>query len=194
MSLFWQRIINIIFKPRRGWLEIKNEKLPVKRLFTTHALIIAIIPAAVQFLKMSVIGTALLGLHFRAPVALGLIHACLYYVLSLVGVSILAVLIYVLAPSFNSRKDLDLAANLAVFSIIPAWVGEVFILVPYVGFIWLFIALYSLVLLYLGLPVLMETPANQLLMYFIVVMILGLVVVPLVSIIPNLFFPGLPVL
>lgn len=194
MSLFWQRIIDVIFKPRKGWLEIKNEKLPVKRLFITYALTIAIIPAAVQFIKMSVIGTALLGLHFRAPIALGLIHGCLYYVLSLIGVFILASLIYLLAPSFNSRKDFDLAANLAVFSIIPAWLGEIFILVPYVGFIWVFIALYSLVLLYLGLPVLMETPANQLVMYFVVAMILGLVIVPLVSIIPNLFFPGLPVL
>jgi hypothetical protein len=103
-------------------------------------------------------------------------------------------LVYVLAPSFNSRKDFDLAANLAVFSIIPAWLGEIFILVPYVGFLWVFIALYGLVLLCLGLPVLMETPVDQLVMYFTVVMISGFVIVLLVSMIPSLFFPGFPVL
>lgn len=194
MNLSWQRIIDIIFKPAKGWPEIKKEKLPAKKLFIAYALTLAIVPAAVQFIKMSVIGTALLGLHFRVPIAVGLVHACLYYVLNLIGVCVLASVVYVLAPSFNSRKDFDLAANLALFSVIPAWLGEVLILVPYAGFIWVFIALWGLVLLYLGLPALMETPRDQLVLYFIVVMISGFVIIPLVSIIPNLLFPGLPAL
>ena len=194
MNHFWRRIVNIISRPGKTWVEIKNEKLPAKKLFITYALTTATVPAAAQFIKMSVIGKALFGLHFRVPIAFGLVHASLYYILSLVGVLALASLVYVLAPSFNSRKDFDLAANLAVFSIIPAWLGEIFILVPYVGFIWVFIALYGLVLLCLGLPVLMETPADQLVMYFTVVMISGFVIVLLVSMIPSLFFPGFPVL
>ncbi len=194
MNLFWHRIVNIIFKPGKTWLEIRNEKMPAKELFSTYALTVAIIPAAVQFLKMSVIGTALLGFHFRFPIVSGLIHACFYYVLCIVGVFVVAGLIYFLAPSFGSRKDFDLAANLALFSVMPVWVGEVLILVPYVEFMFLFAALYGIVLLYLGLPVLMETPRNQVLMYFIVIMVTGFIVVPLVSIIPNLFFPRLPAL
>ncbi len=194
MSLSRQRIADVILKPGTGWTEIKNEKLPAKKLFVTYALTLAIVPAAVQFIKMSVIGTALLGLRFRVPVAVGLVHACLYYVLSLAGVFALASLVFALAPSFRSRKDFDLAASLAVFSVIPAWLGEVLILLPYIGFIWVFVALWGLVLLYLGLPVVMETPRDQLLMYFIVIMISGFVIIPLVSIIPNLFFPGLPAL
>jgi hypothetical protein len=178
MKIVW-RIIAIILKPRETWLEIKSEQIPVRTLFAAYASIIAIVPAAAGFIKMSLLGTTVLGIHFRVPFVSGLIHACFSYVLGLAGLFIMSFVIHSLAPSFDSRKDLDSAAKLAVFSITPAWIGEILVMVPHLGFIRFLIALYSLVLLYLGLPVLLDTPGDKFMMYFIVILLISFVIFPL---------------
>lgn len=193
MKIIW-RVIAIISRPRETWLEIKSEQIPVRALFAAYASLIAIIPAAAGFVKMSFIGTTVLGIHFRIPVMSGLIHACFYYIVSLIGVFIIAFIIHALAPSFDSRKDLESAAKLAVFSTTPAFVGEILVMAPYLGFIRFLIAMYSFVVLYLGLPVLMETPGEKRVMYFIVIVLVSFVVFPLVLMIPSLFLPSLPII
>ena len=173
---------------------MKAEQTTVKELFTSYAVILAIIPAAAGFIGMSLIGTSMLGMHFRIPFISGLFHAIISYVLTLVGVYVVAFIIDALAPSFDSRKDILSAAKLAVFSFTPAWIGGIFMIIPALGMITLLASLYGLYLLYTGLPVLMETPKEKTLGYFVVVIIVSIVVSLLINVLARLVLPSGPMM
>ncbi len=148
-----ERAKSIMFKPSDTWAVVKNEQTTIKELFVSYAAILAIIPAAASFIGMSLVGTSMLGIHFRIPFVAGLVHAIVSYVLSLVGVYVVAFIIDALAPSFNSRKDILSATKVAVFAFTPAWVGGIFMLVPMLGILTLLASLYGLYVLYIGLPI-----------------------------------------
>lgn len=189
-----ERAKNIMLKPAATWETVKAEETTIKELFTSYAMILAIIPAAAGFIGMSLIGTSMLGIHFRIPFISGLFHAIISYVLTLVGVYVVAFIIDALAPSFNSRKDILSATKLAVFSFTPAWVGGIFMIIPALGMITLLASLYGLYLLYAGLPVLMETPKEKTLGYFVVVIIVSIVVSLLINVLARLVLPSGPMM
>ncbi len=189
-----ERAKNIMLKPAATWETVKAEETTIKELFTSYAMILAIIPAAAGFIGMSLIGTSMLGIHFRIPFISGLFHAIISYVLTLVGVYVVAFIIDALAPSFNSRKDILSATKLAVFSFTPAWVGGIFMIIPALGMITLLASLYGLYLLYTGLPVLMETPKEKTLGYFVVVIIVSIVVSLLINVLARLVLPSGPMM
>jgi hypothetical protein len=189
-----ERAKDIMFKPAATWEAVKAEQTTIKELFASYAVILAIIPAAAGFIGMSLIGTSMLGIHFRIPFISGLFHAIISYVLTLVGVYVVAFIIDALAPSFNSRKDILSAAKLAVFSFTPAWIGGIFMIIPALGMITFLASLYGLYLLYTGLPVLMETPKEKTLGYFVVVIIVSIVVSLLINVLARLVLPSGPMM
>lgn len=171
-----ERAKAIILKPKETWEIIKAEQTTVRELFTSYAAVLAVIPAAATFIGFSLVGYSLPVGHYRVPVLSGLVHAILQYVLTLVGAYAVAFIIDALAPKFDSRKDLTAAAKLAVFAATPAWVGGALAILPALSPLILIASLYSLYLFYIGLPVMMETPKEKTLVYFIVVIIASIVV------------------
>ena len=171
-----ERAKAIILKPKETWEIIKAEQTTVRELFTSYAAVLAVIPAAATFIGFSLVGYSLPVGHYRVPVLSGLVHAILQYVLTLVGAYAVAFIIDALAPKFDSRKDLTAAAKLAVFAATPAWVGGALAILPALSPLILIASLYSLYLFYIGLPVMMETPKEKTLVYFIVVIIASIIV------------------
>lgn len=171
-----ERATAIITKPRETWGIIKAEQTTVKELFTSYAAILAVVPAAASFVGFSLVGYSLPGGHYRVPITSGLVQAILQYVFTLAGAYAVAFIIDALAPKFDSRKDLAAAAKLAVFAATPAWIGGALAVLPALAPLILIASLYSLYVLYVGLPVLMETPKEKSLVYFIVVIIASIVV------------------
>lgn len=72
---------------------------------------------------MSFVGASSLGIYYRIPIATGLVHAILPYVLTPVGIYVAALIIAALAPSFDSKKKKLPAMKVAVFSFTLAWIG-----------------------------------------------------------------------
>ena len=58
-----------------------------------------------------------------------------------------------------------------MFAATPAWIGGALAVLPALAPLILIASLYSLYVLYVGLPLLMETPKEKSMMYFIVVII-----------------------
>ena len=189
-----ERAKGIMFKPAQTWETIKAEQTTIKDLFTSYAAILAIIPAAAGFIGMSLMGTSMLGIHFRIPFLYGIGHAVISYVLTLVGVYVVAFVIDALAPSFNSRKDILSAVKVAVFSFTPAWIGGIFMILPMLAILTFLASLYGLYLLYTGLPILMETPREKTLGYFVVVIIVSIVVSLIINVLARLVLPSGPMM
>ncbi len=190
MDLF-ERVKNIILKPSSTWSEIKEEKTTISELYTSYAVILAAIPAVAQLIGYGVIGHSALGVHFRWGIGRAFGHAIIFYILTLVGIYVVAQITDALAPSFGSKKNIINAFKAVVFSMTPGWIGGIFHIIPSLSILALLAGLYGIYLFYLGLPVLMETPKEKSLVYVVVVIVVSIVVHVVIGTITGaIFTPG----
>ena len=170
------RAKNILITPKTEWEVIKNEQTSTSDLFTKYVLILALIPVIATFIGQSLIGISLgpFG-SYKIPVSNGLIYAVVYYILSIVGVYLVAFIIDALAPSFGSTKNMDASLKVAVYSYTAAWIAGIFGIIPILGILGI-LGLYSLYLMYLGLKIVKDTPLDKLVGYLVVVIIIAIVI------------------
>ncbi len=183
-----QRVKDIILKPKDVWPAIKTEQVTIKELYTSYAALLAAIPPIASFIGMSLFGISMMGMRYRTSFGMGISHLVVSYVLTLVGIYVVAQIIDALAPSFNSQKNLVNAAKVVVFSWTPSWVAGVLFLIPALSPIALLFSLYSLYLFYLGLPILMDTPKDKALGYFVVTILLSIVIFILIGTVSRALF------
>jgi len=117
-------------------------------------------------------------------------HAIVRYVLTLVGVYVLALIIDALAPTFSGEKNIDQAFKLAAYSYTPGWLVGIFALIPALGFLGI-LGLYGIYLLYVGLPVLMKSPQDKSKRYTITIIIAAVVIFIVIGVISRVFMPGM---
>jgi len=159
------RIQALLLRPRDTWRAIAEEPGDARSLFLGYAVWLAAIPAIATFIGTSLVGTSVLGVAIRVPLLTGLVHLSVGYALSLAGVWLLGQIVAWLAPRFGGVADPTRGLKLAVYGATAAWVGGVFAIVPALAPLALLAGLYSLVLLYLGLPLLMQNPPERTLPY-----------------------------
>ncbi len=117
------------------------------------------------------------------------------YVMSIIGVYILAYIIDILAPTFGSKKHLPTSMKIVVFAYTAAWVGGIFNLIPALSILGAIANIYSFVLLYKGLQIVKEVPQNKMLGYFVAVIIAAIIVYGITgAIITRIAFGGSPML
>ena len=185
-----KRVKNILLNPATEWETIKKEDHMVSDLFTQYALKLAAIPAISGLIGFT-FGRAFYNPSFGA----NLKWAISMYVMSIIGVYILAYIIDVLAPTFGSKKHLPTSMKVVVFSYTAAWVGGVFSLVPALAIFGVLASIYSLVLLYKGLQIVKEVPQNKMVGYFVAVIIASLIVYGITgAIITRIAFSGNPMM
>jgi hypothetical protein len=175
------RAKNILLQPRSEWHAIDAEPHTVQDLYTSYVMVLAAIPAVFGFLG---------GISMGMPLESGVAQLALHYLLALGTVYLFAIIINELAPSFGSRKDFMQALKVAAFAPTAAWLGGVFNVHPALAILGLAASLYSLYLLYLGLPVLMKTPEDKTVPYGAVVIIAMIVIVVIVGTIVALVAPN----
>ncbi len=145
-------------------------------------MILAAIPPIASFIGLSLLGFSMLGFSYRLPLGWGISHAVVSYVLSLVGIYVVALIIDALAPNFGSQKNLINAMKVAVFSWTPSWIAGILMIIPALSPIAVLLSLYSLYLFYLGLPILMDTPKDKAMGYCIVTIVVSIVVFILIGV------------
>lgn len=162
MAKLIERARKVLFSPKSEWPVIAGESATIKGLYTQYILILAALPAVFGFIKGSLIGHGAFGIHVRTPMLAGLASMVVGYVLSLVVLYLVALIINALASRFDARKDLVQAMKVACYAWTAAWIAGIGVIVPGLG--WL-IALaggvYSIYLLYLGLPHAMQCPPEK---------------------------------
>lgn len=182
------RVRRILTVPREEWPVIKTEPGDPAYVYTKYVLILAAIPAICMFIGWVVIGQSMpfVG-RFRLPVFGGLRMAIFQYCGALLSVYVSAFVIAKLAPTFDSKPDLNQALKLVAYSMTPAWIAGVLYIIPALGVLVILAGLYGLYLLYIGMPVLMETPEPKVVGY----LVLSIVVIIIVMFIVALIFGAL---
>jgi Yip1 domain len=187
-----ERVKNILLMPAKEWEVIDTEPTTVAGLYTGYIMPLAAIGPIAQLIGYSVFGfrTPFGGSVYRIPIGSALTGAVVSYVLALVGVYLLALIIDALAPTFGGTKSQIQALKVAAYSSTAAWVAGIFALVPGLRMLGI-LGLYSIYLLYLGLPILMKAPKDKAVGYTVVVIIAAIVLFFVVGAVAGRF-AGMP--
>ena len=171
-----ERVRAILTKPAETWDVIDTERTPVAELYRGYVMILAAIPAVCSTLGMSLIGVGGFGFSYKVPILWAVGQGVLSYVLALVMVYVMALIIDGLAPNFGGTKDRAQAFKIAAYAPTASWIAGVFTLLPAISIVAVLGGLYSLYILYLGLPKLMKVPQERSGGYFGVVLVVAIVV------------------
>ena len=156
------RIKNILMSPRTEWAKIAEEPATVQSLYVGYILILAAIGPLAILIRSGGVAIAV---------------AIAQYVIALLVVYLIALIVDVLAPTFNGTKDFMQSLKLVAYSYTAAWIAGVFLLLGSTlgGLIGLLAAIYAWYTFYLGVPVLKKCPPEKAVGYTIVVVLCGIV-------------------
>lgn len=159
------RVKRILLTPRTEWEVIEAEQTTPAALYRGY-----VAPLAAVWPVNQLIGDTVIGIPapfvgtIRVPFGTALINALMTYVLTLAATYILALVIDALGPTFNGQRNQIQALKLAAYASTAVWAVGVFAIIPWARPLAI-VGVYSLYLLYLGLPVLMKAPREKVLPY-----------------------------
>jgi hypothetical protein len=156
-----ERAKRILLSPRAEWQVIDAEPTSAAQLYTTYVMPLAAIGPISQMIGYSVFGITVPFMGtYRVPFGSALASALVSYLLALAATYALALIIDGLAPTFNAQRNQIQALKVSAYSSTASWVAGIFLLIPGVRVLTI-LGLYSLYLLYLGLPILMKAPREK---------------------------------
>jgi hypothetical protein len=186
------RVQSILLQPGATWKAIDGEFTKPSQLYTSYILPLAAVGPICTAVGMTVFGLRipLVGATFRVPITSALTQAAVQYVLAIVGVFVIQQIVNALAETFGGTKNSVQALKVAAYSSTAAWVAGAFNLIPALALVGMLVSLYSLYLLYAGLPVVMKAPKDRAMGYAIVVIIGVIVVFLIAGAVSAAFLPG----
>ena len=160
-----ERVKNMLLTPKTEWEVVNTEIARPDSLFIGYVLPLSI---------LSAVGPILSGILFGSifGITYFLITAVIAFLSSIIGFYISLYIIDMLAPSFDSEKNLGKSAQLIAYSATPSYVAGFLSFIPIVGGLLKFVAwIYSIYIMYLGLGPLKKTSEDKKVIYLVVAFI-----------------------
>lgn len=171
-----ERVKQILTDPSAEWPRIEAESTTTRELYTGYILPLSAIGPVAMVIGLGLFGISMpLAGTVRLPLSQLLTQAIVAYGFGLVSVYVLAWIINMLAPTFGGTKNMEQALKVAAYGATASWVGGLCQLLPSLSLLGLLAALYSLYLVWLGLPVLMKAPSEKSLGYTATVVVAAIV-------------------
>ena len=182
-----ERAKNILLQPVQAWSIIDKEPGSAAELYKSYIAPLAAIGPVASIIGLSIFGIGVpIGGSYRVPLGNAIGHAVTTYIFGLIGTYVLALIIDALAPTFLGTKNKFQALKVAAYSSTAFWLVGIFNLLPSLALLHI-LGLYSLYLLYLGLPVLMKAPQEKALPYTIVVILAAIVIFGVIGALGSCF-------
>ena len=118
--------------------------------------------------------------------AYAFVRAVLTYILDVAAVYVIAIVVRMLAPTFNSTVDEIKSLKLAAYIFTPAFLIAALDIIPPLSALTFLGVLYGLYILYIGLPLVLATPKDKVVTYVISVVVATLVVFIVIGVIIGL--------
>lgn len=165
-----ERVKSILMKPKAEWSVINDETSSIASIYKSYVLPLAAIGPVATLIHSLAFGQGAFGISYRPSFMSAISTAVISYLATLVVVYLLALLIDFLAPKFEATPNRDNAFKVAAYSATAGWVAAIFNLVPGLGILSI-LGLYSIYLLYTGLPILMRVPEEKNVVYTVVIVV-----------------------
>jgi len=173
----------VLFEPRATFKEVDSEFTKPGAIWGRYILPLALLGPLAGAVGRLIFGKRIAGTSL--PEAVSINGAITWFVIALVlqlaAVFALTQIVSLLAPGFGGQKNDVQALKVAAYASTPMWVAGIFNLHGRFLMVGIIVALYSLYLLYIGLPTLMKVPQDRSMGYTAVVIIAAIVIFLLVS-------------
>jgi hypothetical protein len=166
------RVKNILLTPKAEWARIAAETPNVNNLYVGYALPIIAIGAVCSIIGQTLVG----GMFGHAPIVWAVAMALFGAAIQLVCIFVGAVIANALAPSFGSRQDMGRAHQLLVYGSTASMVAGILSIIPPLAILGILAGLYGIILIYFGMPFVMNTPTDKQVVYTLVLVIAYVVV------------------
>ena len=177
--MFIQHIIGLLTDPTRQWEKIREQYQSGSGNPVGHVLILALIPAISGYIGTTQVGWRIgVGEPIRITGDSAMSIAIIYYIALLVGIFSVGWVIHLLGKAYQVQKPLPLCIALAAYTATPLFLIGLMQVYPV---LWLNMLMglpalaYTVYLLYSGLPIMMEIPAERGFLYSSAVLAVGLV-------------------
>jgi len=178
METLTSRVKGILLEPRATWKEIDAEFTKPGEIWGKYVLPLTAIGPIAAVIGLFIFGQRIAFTSLTSSVSLtaAISRGVAGYVLALLSVFVLSRIVSLLAPGFGGQRNDVQGLKAAAYVSTVSWLGGVFMLIPALYLVsWIF-RLYSLVLLYVGLPIVMKVPKDRAMGYTAVVIIIFIVV------------------
>jgi len=164
------RVKNILITPKTEWAVINGETATPQSLLTGYVLPLAVIAAAGSLIK-GFLFAGTLGLKYF------IVMAIVSFIVQMVAFYLSAYIIDMLAPSFESEKNLGKSAQLVAYSGTPSYIAALLSFIPLLSFL-LAIAgwVYGIYIMYLGIGPLKKTPEDKKVIYMVIAFVIMIAV------------------
>ncbi len=179
-----ERVKNILLTPKTEWEVINGETATPMSLLTGYVLPLAVVASVGTLLKLFLFSGA-----FSYGASFAIASAVIAFIATIAAFYLTVIIVDMLAPSFDSEKDLNKSAQLVAYSATPSYIGGLLSFIPFLGWLISLAAWgYGIFIMYLGIGTLKKTPEDKkivymivayvimIAIYFVLVMILGAVV------------------
>jgi hypothetical protein len=174
----------LMVTPAAEWDLIAVESASIRSLYVPYVMLLAAIGPVCTLIGFAIFGYPVLGQVTHVSVFSLIGTAVVSYVLSLLGVFIMALIIEAVSPYFGGAKDRIAAFKLAAYFPTAWWLADVFNLFPPLAMLQI-IGFYSLYTLYRGVPRVMRAPADKAVLFTLVVIIVAIIVYLIMAIVGS---------
>ncbi len=122
------------------------------------------------------VGTLLGDLIFYHSAGYAILDAILYYILGIVQVFVVGFIIWKLAPNFGTTTTQVRSLRLAAYLFTPYFLISILKIIPFLGLLVILGILYGLYILYLGIPIMLGTPQDKVIIYLVVTLVVTFIV------------------
>jgi hypothetical protein len=174
------RAKNVVMNPQET-LEAAKDEQPSMQDLIIYVAIVAVPTLIGIMIGYGAVGVSAFWVPFRVPMHWAVLWGILQYAFSIIGVIVFGYVVNMLAPNFSSRQDQIQATKLVAYAATPGLLAGILYIIPSISILVFLAGLYGLYILYLGIPVFMETPEDKRLIYLIVSIVVYIVIMAVVG-------------
>ncbi|MFO7602782.1 MAG: Yip1 family protein [Gammaproteobacteria bacterium] len=174
-----KHVWGLFFDPHREWQVIRDERCSIGKCYASNVLILAAIPPIFAYF-----GSTLAGWRIGTGEAIKLTHdsalqiAFAFYLALMATVFIMGKAIHWMAQTFDAKPELAKCVVLASYIATPLFVSGIAAIYPVLWInmlIGLIAVAYTVYLLYLGIPIVMQIPKEQGFIFSTSILTVGLI-------------------
>ncbi len=173
-------VLGLFTHPDQEWKDIKGEERTIGPMYLLHVLVLAAIPVVSAYIGTTQVGWSIGTLDaVRLTQASALYMTALSYIAMLAGVVVMGAFIHWMARTYDSSPTFTDCVIFAAYTATPLFIAGLCALYPN---LWLAMTVgtaaiaYTTYLLYQGIPIFMDIPAEEGFLFSSSILAVGLVV------------------
>lgn len=172
-------VIGILFRPHEEWQKIRDRNDTALSHYIRYLILIALLPPVAWYFGSTEIGWTLTGRQIKLVPESAMQIMILFYISILVGIGVLGYMVHWMSETYEAKdSSFSKGVSIAAYTCTPMFICGA---IGFYPILWLDILLgvaaacYTVYLLYIGVPIVMEIPKERGFLFASAMVAVGLV-------------------